>query len=59
MSELDCINPEKHCSLHACQLTAKERNLEVDKIFEDPRYACTNCGVKVHERENVCRPKAL
>lgn len=59
MTEFDCENPEEHCSLHACQLTAKVRNPEVDKMFENPRFACTNCGVKVHDEENVCRPKEI
>jgi len=59
MAENDCTNPEEHCELHACQLKFQERNPEIDKIFEDPRYACANCGVKVHNAENVCVPKPL
>ncbi len=59
MTEQSCQNPEEHCDLHACQLTAKVRNPEIDKIFEDPRYVCTNCGAKVHNEANVCVPKPL
>jgi len=59
MTEISCDNPEEHCDFHACQLTATVRNPEIDKMFEDPRFVCTNCGVKVHEAKNVCRPKEL
>jgi len=59
MTEWSCDNPEEHCDLHACQLSAKERNPEIEKIFEDPRYVCTNCGAKVHDAANVCRPREL
>jgi hypothetical protein len=59
MTEFSCDNPEEHCDLHACQLTASMRNPEIDKMFENPRFACTNCGVKVHDAANVCRPKEL
>lgn len=59
MSEASCQNPEEHCDLHACQLTSKERNPEIDKIFENPTHTCTNCGVKVNNPANVCMPKEL
>ncbi len=59
MAENDCVNPEQHCDLHACQLKYKEMNPEIDKIFEDPRFVCTNCGAKVHNEENLCKPKPL
>jgi len=59
MTESSCENPEEHCDLHACQLQYKETNPEIDKIFENPKFACTNCGVKVHDAANVCSPKAL
>lgn len=59
MTEFSCDNPEEHCDFHACQLAGKERNPEIDKIFENPRYACTNCGVKVHSAANVCKPKEI
>ena len=60
MADKDCLNPEEHCALHACQLTASERNPEVDKeLFKDPQYICENCGAEVHKAENACRPRAL
>ncbi len=59
MAEDDCLNPEKHCDLHACQLAYKERNPEIDKIYQDPRFVCTNCGARVHAAENLCRPKPI
>jgi hypothetical protein len=59
MTETSCQNPEEHCDFHACQLTATIRNPEIDKIFENPRFACTNCGAKVHNEANVCQPKPL
>jgi hypothetical protein len=59
MTETSCQNPEEHCDFHACQLTATIRNPEIDKIFENPRFACTNCGAKVHNAANVCQPKPL
>jgi len=59
MTEESCQNPEEHCDFHACQLTATVRNPEIDKIFDDPRFVCTNCGAKVHKKENVCRPREL
>ena len=54
----NCDTPEEH-HLHYCELTANPRNPEVDKMLENPRYACTNCGGKVHNAENVCAPKEL
>ncbi len=59
MTEFSCDNPEEHCDLHVCQLQGKERNPELEKMFENPRYACTNCGAKVHDAANVCQPKEL
>jgi len=59
MTETSCQNPEEHCDLHACQLQYKERNPEIDKIFENPRYACTNCGAKTHDAANLCQPKEI
>jgi len=59
MTEHSCDNPEEHCDFHACQLTATVRNPEIDKMFENPRFVCANCGVKVHDAKNVCRPKEL
>ncbi len=59
MTENSCDNPEEHCDLHACQLSAKERNPEIDKIFENPRFVCTNCGARVCDEANLCRPRAI
>lgn len=59
MTETSCQNPEEHCDFHACQLTATIRNPEIDKIFENPRFVCTNCGAKVHDEANVCQPREL
>ena len=59
MTETSCQNPEEHCDLHACQLKYKDRDPEIDKIFEDPRYVCLNCGAKVHDGANVCRPREI
>ena len=54
----NCNSQDEH-HLHYCELTANPRNPEVDKMLENPRYACTNCGGKVHDAENVCAPKEL
>jgi len=59
MTEFSCENPEEHCDLHACQLQYKERNPEIDAIFENPQFACTNCGARVNKAANVCMPKPL
>jgi len=60
MTEWSCENPEEHCDLHACQLSYKERNPQLDKeLFDDPRFVCLNCGAKVHDSANVCRPRPL
>ncbi|WP_035056389.1 hypothetical protein [Desulfuromonas sp. TF] len=59
MADKDCINPEEHCALHACQLNYKERNPEIEKIFENPRYVCANCGARVNNEENLCKPKLI
>lgn len=50
--------PDEH-HLHYCELTANPRKPGVDKMLENPRYACTNCGGKVNSAENVCAPKEL
>jgi hypothetical protein len=59
MAENDCENPEEHCDLHACQLQPKAMNPAIDKMFDNPRYVCSNCGRKTHEAANLCRPKDL
>ena len=59
MADTNCEVPEEHYALHACQLKAKEMKKEIDEIFVDPHFACTDCGVKVHNKENVCAPKEL
>ncbi len=59
MAENDCTNPEEHCDMHACQLKYKEMHPSIAKIFEDPRFVCTNCGARVHDEANVCLPKPL
>jgi len=59
MADIDCINPEEHCALHACQMKPTKRNPEIDKMYEDPRFICENCGAKVHNRENLCKPREL
>jgi hypothetical protein len=59
MSEKNCTDPEKHCDFHVCQLTANIRHPDIEKMFENPRYVCTNCGAKVHDANNVCAPKEL
>ncbi|MEJ2470528.1 MAG: hypothetical protein P8Y91_00850 [Desulfuromonadales bacterium] len=59
MTEFSCQNPEEHCDLHACQLQYKDRDPEIDKMFQDPRYVCLNCGAKVHNEANVCRPREI
>ena len=59
MTEFSCNNPEEHCDLHACQLQYKDRNPEIEKIFEDPKFVCTNCGAKVNSEANVCLPKPV
>jgi ribosomal protein L40E len=59
MTETSCQNPEEHCDLHACQLGYKERNPEIDKMFENPHFVCMNCGARVNDGANVCRPRPL
>ena len=59
MSENDCTNPEEHCELHMCQLKATALSDEINKLFENPKYVCTNCGVKVNRKENLCSPKPI
>ncbi len=59
MSENDCQNPEEHCELHMCQLRCTEMNPEIDKLCNDPKFVCTNCGVKVHDKKYLCCPKPL
>ncbi|GAB4556529.1 MAG: hypothetical protein Tsb0017_10490 [Geothermobacteraceae bacterium] len=59
MTEFSCQNPEEHCDLHVCQLSAKERNAELDKLFENPTHVCLNCGAKVNNPANVCRPREI
>ena len=57
-NDQNCKAPEEH-HLHYCELTANPRKPEVDKMLENPKYACTNCGGKVNRPENLCAPKEL
>ena len=59
MSENDCTNPEEHCQLHMCQLQYKEMNPELEKLYENPTFACANCGVKVNDENYLCNPKPI
>jgi len=59
MSENDCLNPEEHCDLHMCQLKATTLSAEINKLYQDPKFVCTNCGVKVNNKANLCKPKPL
>ena len=54
----NCSTPDEH-HLHYCELTANPRKPEVDKMLENPQYACTNCGGKTNRPENLCAPKKL
>lgn len=40
MTKLNCDNPERHCDFHACELKAKPRSPDIEKIFSNPRYVC-------------------
>ncbi|MFA5515350.1 MAG: hypothetical protein WDA20_03605 [Desulfuromonadales bacterium] len=59
MAENDCTNPEQHCDMHACQLKHKDMSPKIQSFFDNPRYACTNCGAKTHDAANLCKPKPL
>jgi hypothetical protein len=59
MSENDCLNPEEHCELHMCQMKSTETSAEINKLYENPKFVCTNCGVKVNREENLCSPKPI
>ncbi len=53
-----CEVPEEH-HFHYCELTANPRNADIDKLMDNPKFVCTNCGGKVNKAENVCAPKPL
>jgi predicted RNA-binding Zn-ribbon protein involved in translation (DUF1610 family) len=42
-----------------CQLKATPLNEMINKLYENPKFVCENCGVKVNRAENLCRPKSL
>lgn len=56
--ESKCQVPEEH-HLHLCELKAKPHKAELDELFEDPKFVCTNCGGRVNRAENLCAPKPL
>ncbi|MDT8420231.1 MAG: hypothetical protein RQ754_07340 [Desulfuromonadales bacterium] len=59
MSDRDnCLQMEEH-HLHVCALKVKEMHAEIEKLYQDPHFVCTNCGAKVNKAENVCAPKSL
>lgn len=59
MSERDdCLKAEDH-HLHVCALKVKEMHEDIEKMYQDPHFACTYCGAKVNKAENVCAPKSL
>jgi len=53
-----CATPMEH-HLHLCELKAKPHNPELDKLFDNPKFVCANCGGKVNKAENVCAPKPI
>jgi hypothetical protein len=42
-----------------CQLKATALKEEINKLYENPTHVCTNCGVKVNRKENLCAPKPI
>jgi predicted RNA-binding Zn-ribbon protein involved in translation (DUF1610 family) len=42
-----------------CQLKATSLNQEINKLYENPKFVCGNCGVKVNRAENLCNPKPI
>ena len=59
MSENDCQNPEEHCQLHVCQLKGTRTKPDIDKLYENPKFACANCGAKVNDERYLCNPKSI
>jgi hypothetical protein len=53
-----CPTPEEH-HLHLCELKAKPHNADFDKLYDKPKFVCSNCGGRVNKAENVCAPKPL
>jgi len=59
MAENDCTNPEEHCELHMCQLKYKAMNEEIEKLYQNPKFVCANCGARVNNEANLCNPKPI
>ncbi|PLX84027.1 MAG: hypothetical protein C0617_09400 [Desulfuromonas sp.] len=53
-----CQAPQEH-ELHLCELKAKPHKADIDKLFENPKFVCTNCGGRVNRAENLCSPKPI
>lgn len=50
-----CTNPENH-SAHICQLEQAGKTEELNKLQENPRFVCNNCGKKANEEGALCSP---
>lgn len=57
MVKKNCRNADEHVKLHMCSLKGKEMSPEIQKLFSNPKFVCTNCGFRVNKAENVCAPK--
>jgi len=42
-----------------CQMKSTKTSAEINKLYENPKFVCTNCGVKVNREENLCSPKPI
>lgn len=50
-----CTNPSNH-KTHLCELAKAGKTAEVDRLSENPRHICGNCGKKANFEGALCAP---
>ena len=53
-----CKNPDNH-KVHMCELKTANKLEEVEKLQENPKYVCGNCGNTANTEGALCAPGPL
>ena len=53
-----CTNPENHRH-HMCELRAAGKTEEIERLGNNPKYVCGNCGTAASDQGALCAPGPL
>lgn len=50
-----CKNPKNH-KAHMCELRLANRTAALEKLAENPKFVCNNCGTEANDEGALCNP---